>query len=135
MNQHKGMTLVEILIAVTVISILSSIAYPAYQQHALKGYRSQAMADLMKIQLRLEEQYTQHGAYDFDQTVNAGTCSFCETQPNRYHFSIEYSGTGAERYIIAATPQAASGQNKDACGALFLNAIGMGYAESDRNCW
>lgn len=136
MNQQKGMTLVEILIAVAVIGILSAIAYPSYQKNMLKGYRSQAMADLMKIQLRLEEQYTQHGDYKFDLTVSAGTCSFCETEPSRYQFSIDDSGSSpAERYVLAAKPQKISGQHKDACGVLYLNAIGMGSAENEGNCW
>ena len=138
MKRHKGVTLIELLIAAAIIGILAAIAYPSYQEHSLKGYRSQAMADLMKIQLTLEEQFTKNSSYSFG-LVSGGTCSFCESNPARYKLSIDSSGTGENRYIIAATPQATSGQDKDSCKTLSLNAAGIGKALDNgttiSGCW
>ena len=138
MKRHKGVTLIELLIVVAVIGVLSAIAYPSYQEHSLKGYRSQAMADLIKIQLTLEAQFTKNSSYSFS-LVSGGTCSFCESSLKRYKLSIDASGTGADRYVIAATPQATSGQDKDSCKTLSLNAAGIGKAldhgTAISGCW
>ncbi|PSU46793.1 prepilin-type cleavage/methylation domain-containing protein [Photobacterium frigidiphilum] len=134
MNEQKGVTLIELLVAVAIIGILTVIAYPSYESHVFKGHRSQAMADLMKIQLTLEEKYTQSGSYDFS-IVAADTCAFCETDTTRYHLTIK-KGSGMDKYKVVATPQTDKGQTKDECGILYLNAAGVGTAEKiGGGCW
>lgn len=132
MKQQKGVTLIELMIAVAVIGVLTAIAYPSYQTHVLKGHRSQAMADMMKIQLTLEENYTQSGAYDYS-VISGGSCSFCEVDSNRYQLKTSH-GTGMDTYKIIATPQSTTGQDNDDCGTLGLNAAGIGTAAVD-GCW
>ncbi|AJR09765.1 type IV pilin protein [Photobacterium gaetbulicola] len=134
MKRQKGVTLIELLIAVAVIAILGSIAYPSYQEHFLKSHRSRAMTDLIKVQLKLEEQYTKNNSYLFN-IVSGGSCSFCESAPDRYKFTIDSSGSGENLYIIKATPQRESGQNKDSCKTLTLNAAGIGKATGSGKCW
>ena len=43
-GRTAGFTLVEILVALTVVAILASIAYPSYQDHMRKGRRAAAQA-------------------------------------------------------------------------------------------
>ena len=62
-DRQKGVTLVELLIAVMIIGVLSAIAYPSYQNYVLKGHRTAAKADLMMWQLILEENRTQGTDY------------------------------------------------------------------------
>ena len=57
----KGMTLIELLIAVAIVGILGAIAYPSYTNHVIKAHRVTAMADMTKIQLEMETLYT--GSY------------------------------------------------------------------------
>ncbi|WP_036799348.1 type IV pilin protein [Photobacterium marinum] len=134
MEKQNGVTLIELLIAVTVIGVLTALTYPSYQAHVLKGHRSQVMADMIKIQLNLEESYTQTGSYD-DSIVTESTCSFCETDTNRYKLEIDSSGIGMDTYKIIATPQASSGQAQDSCKILTLNAGGIGTASGSGQCW
>ena len=134
MNKQKGVTLIELLIVIAVIGILTAISYPYYQQYILEGYRSQAMADMIKVQLTLEHSYSQKGRYDFS-VISNGRCSFCETAPNRYRLLIDSSGAGMDNYKISAVPQSATGQDADICGTLTLNAAGVGTASGNENCW
>lgn len=130
MDKQKGVTLVELMVVVAVFGVLTAIAYPSYQSHVLKGHRAQAMADLMKIQLTLEEDYTQSSSYDFS-IVAANTCAFCETDKKHYHISIDSSGSGMDNYKVVATPQSGD----DECGTLSLNAAGVGTASGSGDCW
>lgn len=130
MIKQKGVTLIEMLIAVAVIGVLTAIAYPSYQDHVLKGHRTQAMGDMIKIQLALEESYTQDSAYDFT-IVSGGSCSFCDTDKDRYEFTITPQTIG---YIITATAQTKQENDTDCLDKkrLMLNSNSKGSPE---RCW
>ena len=54
----RGMTLIELLLAVVIVGILGAIAYPSYTNHVMKAHRVTALADMTKIQLEMETLYT-----------------------------------------------------------------------------
>ena len=126
MIKQKGVTLIEMLIAVAVIGVLTAIAYPSYQDHVLKGHRTQAMGDMIKIQLALEESYTQDSAYDFT-IVSGGSCSFCDTDSERYTLAVTQQDPG---YLITAKME--SLQKNDECEDLSLDQTSKGLPE---RCW
>lgn len=123
---NKGMTLIEILLVIAVIGILTGIAYPSYTKHVLKAHRAQAITDMVKIQLKLEESYTSGGSYDLNLLGTNCPSTLCESDSSRYTFILE----GTNIYTITATPQGA--QATDRCGTLRLNAKGAG---SPADCW
>ncbi|PTB34468.1 type IV pilin protein [Photobacterium phosphoreum] len=126
MIKQKGVTLIEMLIAVAIIGVLTAIAYPSYQDHVLKGHRTQAMGDLIKIQLALEETYTQNSDYDFT-IVSGGSCSFCNTDNERYTLAVTQQDPG---YLITAKTKPL--QNNDECKDLSLDQTSKGLPEG---CW
>ncbi|PST85372.1 prepilin-type cleavage/methylation domain-containing protein [Photobacterium sp. NCIMB 13483] len=135
MIKQKGVTLIEMLIAVAVIGVLTAIAYPSYQDHVLKGHRTQAMGDLIKIQLELEANYTKtsggYAAMPLVSEVNTNnTCSFCDNDTNKYLLSI--SNASKNSYTIIAEPQFQATNDTCLNKDLTLNQNGKGSPEG---CW
>lgn len=48
-HRQHGMSLIELMIAVTILAILTVIAVPAYNGYIERGYQTQAQGELLKI--------------------------------------------------------------------------------------
>lgn len=119
----QGVTLIELMIAVVIISILASIAYPSYQQHIMQAHRVDAQATLVSLSNLMEQQFTQSGSYA---NVNAPAAS------NYYLYIINATNTS---YVLSATPIPGSAQDGDACGTLTLDNFGQKSADLTTGCW
>ena len=121
-KRAMGMTLIEILIVVVIVSVLAGIVYPSYTNYVLKAHRTQAMTDMVKIQLKLEQDYSSGSTYN----TSLDTTTLCESDASRYRFKI----TADDTYTIKATPIGA--QETDDCSEMTLNAKGDG---TPARCW
>ncbi|MEI8655545.1 MULTISPECIES: type IV pilin protein [Vibrio] len=132
-RKHQGLTLIELILVVAIIGILGSIAYPNYSDHIRKAHRKQAMADMSKLQLYLEENYD--NGYSADTIMTNDICnSFCEVDRDRYEISATVSKTG---YLITATPKATKGQNNDTCLGKAYNKLTLSHTGESlpSGCW
>lgn len=150
LNTYKpqnGVTLVEILIALSIISVLSAIAYPSYTANILKSHRAEAIEAITKTQLHIESLYSERteptskakyeALLELVINKNSGACLLehvCNIDNDRYHLSYRLTDSGMDIYTLIATPQANLGQNNDTCGTLSLNAAGVGSG-AETNCW
>ncbi len=127
------MTLIELLIAVVIIGIISAAAYPSYTAHVIKSHRAVALSDISRIQLELETSYD--NGYDWSHIISGGSCAICDSDSNRFSFSVASSASMA--YTITATAKSDLGQNSDRCfpsgvNTLTLNAANVEYPS---DCW
>ncbi|WP_267902783.1 type IV pilin protein [Vibrio metschnikovii] len=114
-KKMSGMTLIELMIAVVIVGVLASIAYPTYSHYVKEGYRRQVMADMAKIQLYLEENYRHSEGYPIDEIFdNNSVCSFCDYDNERFELTIK-SINDNRQYTIIAKPLLQRGQNTDTC--------------------
>ncbi|MGP8306428.1 type IV pilin protein [Vibrio sp. YIC-376] len=136
-NSYKirlgGMTLIELLIAVVIVGIISAVAYPSYTNHVIKSHRTVALSDISRIQLELETSYD--NGYDWSHIIPGGHCAICDSDSNRFTFSIVSSATTA--YTITATAKSDRGQDGDSCFPAGVNTITLTSAnvESPNACW
>ena len=65
-RRARGFTLVEILVAVAIVTLIMMIALPAYSQHNERSRLSQAIADMLEINLQMERYYSDHQSYPED---------------------------------------------------------------------
>ncbi|AWA98331.1 MULTISPECIES: type IV pilin protein [Vibrio] len=132
-KRFRGMTLIEILIAVVIIGIIAAIAYPSYTNHTITAHRTVALSDISRIQLELETSY--NGGYDWSSIISGGTCTICDSDSNRFSFNI--ASTSSAAYVIEATAKADLGQNGDNCFPSGVNKITLTSTniESPSACW
>ena len=59
----RGITLLELMIVVVIVSILAAVAYPNYRQFAARAKRNEAKAMLLEIAAAQERFYLQNSQY------------------------------------------------------------------------
>lgn len=63
MKQRKGFTLVELLVVISIIGLLSTLAVVALNQARVRARDSKRLSDVKQIQTALEIYYADQGAY------------------------------------------------------------------------
>lgn len=118
-SNQLGFTLIELMIVVTLIGIVSSMAYSAFTGYTRQADRAQATADLYEIAQIMERGYTDtqdYTAVEIDTGVTVGTgvvsLTFYDTRNGRYNYSIA-SGSTAVAYSVEAIPTVDSRDNYD----------------------
>lgn len=123
MKNNQGFTLIELMIAVAIVGILASIAYPSYQQSIMQSHRVDAQASLVNLANIMEQQFTQTGSY---QSVTP--------PPSSTYYTISITATDTT-YLLSAVPNPGSAQANDACGTLNLDNFGQKSAAMNSGCW
>ena len=145
-----GFTLIELMIVIVIVSILASIAYPAYVDQVRKGRRADCAGVLTGLAAAMERKFTENNNYlalaGTDATpadsgtprpsIYSGKCPISPPGTTYYNLTID-NITTATTFEISATP--VGDQAKDtACGTLTLTNTGIkrksGTAPINR-CW
>ena len=113
----RGFTLIELMVAVAIVGILATIAYPLYLHQLAEGRRSAAEATLMDIAQR-EQQYI----LDQRQYVSGADASTLSTNLNVtipssvtqfYSISVNASSGPPPNFTAKAAPIAGTAQAGD----------------------
>ena len=140
-GRQAGISMIEILVALVIISILGAIAYPSYKDRVYSGRRAEAKAALSDLATRLESYYAKTNTY-LTATIGTGTAtdvlSIGMTGQGSYTLTIDPPpNTSATAYRIVATPVGVqAGDTK--CGSLSLtsaNVKGMTGTGTVATCW
>jgi len=103
-NSNTGFTLIEVMITVAIVSILASVAIPAYMGHVTRGKISKMTSDLSNLRILQEQFFQDNRSYV---TTTAGTpCGV--TAPNDDNFTYTCVGT-ASTFTWTAKNKANSG--------------------------
>ena len=120
--KRGGFTLVEVLISLTVVAILASVAYPAYQDHMRKGRRAAAQAFLVDAASRQQQYLLDARTYALGAGAVAALNLTVPTQVSSY-YTITVTpavATNPPTYRLVATPVGAQAND----GALTLDQDG-----------
>jgi len=101
-----GFTLIELMIAVTILAIVAAIALPLYNQYSMRTYRAEAQADLMACAQALERSAAMNFNYGAAEApFAAGTlCDPVSVRAGRYEIDLEVPEDDPNRFELTATP-------------------------------
>ena len=93
----KGLTLVELIIAVAIIGVLAAIAVPAYEDYTEKARVYQAVTDISHISLKVGAYWQDERSYP-DSLADIGLGGMVDPWGNAYRYlNLDKNGNGGAR--------------------------------------
>lgn len=136
-----GFTLIEMMCAVAVAGILSSVAYPGYQSVVHKTRRSDAQVALLQLQMAQERHRAQHPSY-----ASLAELGGHASSPQR-HYALSVASNAPDGYELHASAQGAQ-VSDTSCRHMRLRVTGQNVAyasgpdtrfandrAANRQCW
>lgn len=125
-----GFSLLEIMIVTLLVSVLLTLAVPAYRDQGSRVYRAVAVGTLLQAASCQEQLRAARGFYD------TGACRPADSSHYRYRYEPSEPGQ-TSTYTLVAEPLAA--QSHDECGWLSLDEAGRQVVEQAAagaaRCW
>lgn len=147
MNNQRGFTLMELIIAMVIIGILTAIAIPNYTAYIQRSTRAEARNQVLEAVVWVERFRTELGRYDLvaapgtqtlpvllqcvpRNTTGAGTCR---------DYTVSFAAVSDIAYSINAVPVVGSRMAGDVCANLSVNQTGLrtftGGSGTQDVCW
>ncbi len=126
-RRARGITLIELLVAVAIIAILSAVVFPNYSRYQLRSYRAQVFTDLASCALAAERVRTNTFSYVTINNAGVPAADVCPTRSPAdatadidARYLITVTAADATTFTLRATP--INGQVDD--GMLEVDASG-----------
>jgi type IV pilus assembly protein PilE len=148
-DRFCGFTLIELMIAAAIVTILVGVAVPAYLTQAMTVKRSMGKVELMSVLARQEQYFISHRRYaaSLDSlgysanpyAINSSGDRVSIDSPRRiYLVSIDEAlpATAPTSFVLRAIPQLAQVKDKR-CGVLEVRSTGVKAASAGTadECW
>lgn len=140
--RQRGMTMIELMIALVVLAVLASMSLPAYRDYVLRTNRMGAISVVLKLAACQQRIYSRENGYA---AQGCGLTNHCSNSPNdEYTVCIVLGRPGGavpanQSFTLTATPNGA--QAGDSCGTISLTDRGVRGASAAADaaqidaCW
>ena len=128
-----GFSLIELMIALAVISILASIAYPNYMEYLQRARRAECASVLLGQANAMERRFSTTNSY-VGALPGPVQCP-ADGGPSSYVLGFAEDEPTALTFVIQAVP--AGAQTGDRCGTLSIDNTGLKKPSgmTTRQCW
>ncbi len=148
-TRTAGFTLIELMIAVAIVSILATIAATSYQSQVMRSRRTDARSALLDLAGREEKLFSTVNVYSSSPAAlgygTAATFPIPVGGSGTNYYNVDLvtpdpaQGGAANTFLITATPIAGTQQAGDTtCTSLSVNQLGQQTATPAANaatCW
>jgi type IV pilus assembly protein PilE len=130
-RSHRGFSLLELMIALLILSIILGFAVPSFHRYMQRAQRAEAIRMLLAVAACQERIRAQTGHYDTTRCLDA-------FESAHYTVSVDPpENSAANLFTLIADPLSAGPD--DVCGALSLDQSGTRSIEGDASvtavCW
>ncbi|MGI9260539.1 MAG: type IV pilin protein [Woeseiaceae bacterium] len=127
-----GITLIELMIVVVIVSILATVAFPNYQEYVARAKRNEARSALLQIATNQERFYLNNNTFTEDMTALGFTEDPSPT-PTGYYV-IDVTAADASNFTATATYQR-GGKEATKCETFTIDGRGAKTSDPDDDCW
>src|SRR4051812_46433033 len=117
---NKGFTLIEVMIVVVIISVLATMAVPAYSDYVTRSKIQEATSNLLQMRTKIEQYYQDNRTY-------IGACANATVAPlptGLKYFTIACPTLTLTQYTVTATGGVAGGDQ---------SMVGFNYSIDEGN--
>ena len=126
----RGITLIELMVVVVILSILIAIGYPNYREFAARAKRTEARAALLEISAAQERFYLQNHTFG-----DMGDLLYDDPWiTDSESYSVTVTANDAADFTATAT-YLLGGVEDGKCGSFTIDGTGAKTSEPDGDCW
>lgn len=134
MNMRKrmaGVTLLELMIVVVIVSLLAALSYPNYREYVARAKRNEGKAALLKLATNQEKFYLQNQAF----TDNLALLGFASdlTDSGTYRITVLSPAPGSD--FTATVTYQPDDEEKNKCLTFTISANGTKGSGPYTDCW
>jgi len=131
-NMH-GITLIELMIVVVIVSILAAVAFPNYQEFTARAKRNEARAALLRLATNQERFYLNNNTFTQDLTA-LGFATTPTTVTETGYYTIQVTAANASNFTASAT-YLQGGSEAGKCLTFSITARGAKTSGPQPDCW
>lgn len=131
-HNMRGITLIELMIVVVVVSILAAVAFPNYQEFSARAKRNEAKAALLQIATNQERFYLNNNTFTQDMTALGFSADPFTSDTGSY--VIDVTSADATNYSATATYQF-GGSEAGKCLTFTVDGRGEKTSGPQGDCW
>jgi type IV pilus assembly protein PilE len=135
----RGFTLIEVVIAMTIVAILTAFALPQYSEYVTRSRRIDARTTLLLATQWMERFRAENRGVYTGAALPAGLNVSPQVGPPMYDLAA--TDVTATTWTLTATPRAGSPMAADECGAFTVatdgqrTAAGQSSGALYQRCW
>lgn len=143
-KRETGFTLIELMIAVVVMAIITSVALPSYREYVRQTRRAEVRALLLENAQFMERFFTENNRYNLrvDGTTAPVLPNTASPRSGTALYTLSFdtvAALSATSFNVRAVPVAGGAMDSDVCGSYFLNNLGVranaNNTKSSVECW
>jgi type IV pilus assembly protein PilE len=142
---QSGVTLIELLIAIVLISIIAASAYPSYTRYVVRAKRTAGKSVLLQVADRQQQYFMDNKRYATSLTslgyqenpfMIGDDGEYVALADSDRVYMIVLNAPTPTQYWAIAVPQTMMATKDTQCGILFLLNTGQkGATGPSDNCW